>query len=51
MAYYEMTSYSSAQLGPQEFERVMRNQIQLFVQRQLSNTLTVGAGNDFEVMH
>jgi hypothetical protein len=32
------------------FEQVFRNQIQLYVQRQLSNTLTMGLGSDCEVL-
>ncbi len=36
-------------LGFQEFEQVMRSQIKLFVQRQLSNTLTAGACTGVEV--
>lgn len=39
----------SCQLDFVQFERVFRNQIQLFVQRQMSNTLTIGMGGDFEV--
>jgi hypothetical protein len=36
-------------LGFVEFEHVMRSQIKLFVQRQLSNTLTAGACTKVEV--
>ncbi len=37
------------QLGFAEFERVMKSQIKLYVQRELSNTLIAGAGTRFEV--
>jgi hypothetical protein len=40
----------SKQLQFEQFERVFRNQIHLFVQRQLSNTLTLGLGSDYEVI-
>ena len=37
------------QLGYNEFESVMKLQIKLFVQRQLSNALTAGSNNHSEV--
>jgi hypothetical protein len=37
------------QLGFSEFEVVMKGQIKLYVQRQLSNTLIAGAESRFEV--
>jgi hypothetical protein len=37
------------QLGFAEFEMVMKSQIKLYVQRELSNTLITGAGTRFEV--
>ncbi len=37
------------QLCFEHFELVFRNQIQLFVQRKLSNTLAMGLGGDVEV--
>ena len=37
------------QLGYPEFEAVMKAQLKLFVQRQLSNALISGAGSRFEV--
>jgi hypothetical protein len=37
------------QLGFSEFEMIMKAQIKLYVQRQLSNTLIAGADSRFEV--
>jgi hypothetical protein len=37
------------QLGFAQFEEVMKGQIKLYVQRQLSNTLIAGADSRFEV--
>ena len=44
-----LTAYYVLQLRFEQFETVFRTQIHLYVQRQLSNTLTMGLGGDCEV--
>ncbi len=51
VSFLSLARLSQEQLGFSEFETVMKSQIKLYVQRQLSNTLIAGAESRFEVCH